>query len=216
MFALHVLLVLVGLECNYYVPTASMQPSLMVGDSFIAKSYRPYCRFGMASGKPIPRGAAILFRPPSGEPVIYIKRVVGVAGDRVALVGGHLVINGEPVHEADLGYFDDANAEGITNRAHRYRETLPSGPTYVVQQIDGFDKLDNIAEVTVPEGSYFVLGDNRDRSADSRVPLIGMVPNANIVAVVYKDLGEARNDYNSVLAALGVDPAVVKNFRAHQ
>lgn len=198
----------------FYIPSISMMPNLLVGDRLVVSKY-PY---GWSWVSPafhvLPRsswrvlGATpeygdIVIAVPRGTDDDYIKRVVALPGDRIAVVGGQIVLNGKPIRQvpqAPLLLPVDANQPcdpddfpGLRIRAadgKRYcelpifRETLPNGATYRI--IDHRDQpLDNYPETRVPAGHVFLMGDNRDHSADSRAPLSdkglgGPVPLADI------------------------------------
>jgi signal peptidase I len=198
----------------FYIPSISMMPNLMVGDQLVVVKYPYGWSWVSASMHFLPRSKTRILpaTPAYGDIVIvvppdrdedYIKRVVALPGDRIAVVGGQIILNGRPVPqvaEAPLELPVDPNEPcdpddfpGLRYRAadgHQYcelpifRETLPNGATYRIidhrQQV-----LDNYPETRVPEGYAFLMGDNRDHSADSRAPieekgLGGPVPLADI------------------------------------
>lgn len=183
----HVFLLLMGLERNYSMPTASMQPTLMIGDVFPARTYRLYDFIPVMAFAPAPkRGDIVLFWNVTNE--IYTKRVIAMGGDRVQMRGGRLFINGEMVERRLVGTFDDRDSLGNVVPVTRYEETLPDGVRYVIQEISDEGTLDDTAEYAVPAGTLFTLGDNRDRSADSRVmSQVGYVPMDALVAVLEHD-----------------------------
>src|SRR5262249_6310269 len=110
----------------------------------------------------------------------YIKRVIGLPGDRIQMIDGRLHINGAPVKRARVtDFIDDEN--GGADRVRRWRETLPNGVTYETLDLRDNFYLDDTPEYVVPAGHYFMMGDNRDDSADSRVSSMGYVPFENLV-----------------------------------
>ncbi|MEM9122863.1 MAG: signal peptidase I, partial [Pseudomonadota bacterium] len=112
----------------------------------------------------------------------YIKRIVGMPGDDVQMIRGVLHINDEPVQRRLVGEFKNWRCDGtVLPRVPIYEETLPNGHTY--RTLDAFQRLplDNTPKVTVKEGHYFMMGDNRDCSQDSRAPFVGQVPFENMV-----------------------------------
>lgn len=184
----------------FYIPSISMMPNLLVGDRLVVAKYPYGWSWVSASFHVLPRsGTRVLGKTPEyGDVVIvvppntdedYIKRVVARPGDRVAVINGQIVLNGKPVPqvvEPPLELPVDANQPcepeefpGLRYRASdgRFycelpilRETLPNGATYRI--IDHKQQpLDNFAQITVPQGHIFVMGDNRDHSADSRAPI---------------------------------------------
>ncbi|MCM8557201.1 signal peptidase I [Sphingomicrobium sediminis] len=201
----------------FSIPSGSMLPTMWVGDYLVVSKW-PYgysrysFPFGIPSfdgrifeGDPEP-GDIIVFRPPGQEDVDYVKRVIGVPGDRIEVRGGQLVINGEMVErvrlDRDFALPISANSRckvvpGATKFVQpdesgqeyclypQFRETLPNGISYRVLDQTPTGELDEFRPVTVPEDHFFVMGDNRDDSYDSRAqPFrggVGMLPRENIV-----------------------------------
>ncbi|MXP13704.1 signal peptidase I [Altererythrobacter confluentis] len=198
----------------FYIPSPSMMPNLLEGDRLVVSKYPYGWSWVSASFHLLPRSTTRIFpaTPEYGDIVIpvpphqdadYIKRVVGRPGDRLAVVNGQIILNGVPVPqqvEPAIQIPIDANnpcdpfeypGMAITKPSGErvcemptYRETLPNGATYLV--IDHMTQdLDNYDEITIPEGHVFVMGDNRDHSADSRAPIYrsglgGPIPLENI------------------------------------
>ncbi len=174
----------------FSIPSGSMIPTLKVGDYlFVSKYSYGYSRYSLPFGV-IPfsgrlmestpeRGDVVVFRKPGAEHIDYIKRLVGLPGDEIAVTGGILHINGEPVKRGqvtqglvDLGL--------VIQQAKIYEETLPEGRTHLIQELSDQNSMDNTVPVTVPEGHYFFMGDNRDNSRDSRAE-VGFVPAENLI-----------------------------------
>lgn len=198
----------------FYIPSESMMPNLLVGDRLVVSKYPYGYNWSSLSFHPLPRSDWRVFggTPQYGDIVIplppdrdedYIKRVVALPGDRIAIVNGRIVLNGTPVPQrvepaieipvdlnspCDEGVYAGMRAVAADGsavcRMPVYRETMPNGASYLV--IDHMTQpLDNMVEITVPDDAVFVMGDNRDHSADSRAStwdkgLGGPVPLANI------------------------------------
>src|SRR6187431_1436118 len=134
------------------------------------------------------RGDVVVFRWPGDISETWVKRVVGLPGERVQMRHGQLFINGQAVPLRAAGMGESENDDGSKMRAARYIETLPGGRSHPIFKVEADSPFDNTAEVTVPAGHVFVLGDNRDRSADSRVPAsrggVGLLPVENLIGRV--------------------------------
>jgi len=184
----------------FKIPSGSMIPTLQIGDLILVNKFHygirlPVANTKVTAGNPVQRGDVMVFRYPPKPSVDYIKRVVGVPGDEVAYLNKKLTVNGQPVaSEALPDYFDES-----TMRYFRHeREQLP-GKTHqiiidnerpaFIPGADEFPMRENcrysVEGVTckVPEGHYFMMGDNRDNSLDSRY--WGFVPDKNIVGKAF-------------------------------
>lgn len=195
-YALLIALVLrVVLFQPFTIPSASMEPTLLEGDYIIVSKYSyGYSRHSIPFSPPIihsrlfertpHRGDIIVFKLPRDGHTDYIKRLIGLPGDRIQVTGGALSVNGKPVPRKDLGPTAVETDYGFTRQAERYRETQGEH-TYTTYDFGPDSDVDNTGVFIVPEGHYFFMGDNRDNSLDSRVPPelqgVGMVPAENLV-----------------------------------
>ncbi|MCF8468472.1 MAG: signal peptidase I [Sneathiella sp.] len=177
----------------FKIPSESMLPTLMIGDYlFVSKYSYGYSRHsfpfslapfsGRIFGELPERGDVAVFKKPIGEPVDYIKRIMGLPGDKLQMINGVLYINGKAVKRERVEDYVDRDRYGNTRRIAQYRETLDSGRTYLTldETVQGI--MDNTDVYTVPEGHVFAMGDNRDNSTDSRfLTHVGYVPVENLV-----------------------------------
>jgi signal peptidase I len=171
----------------FSIPSGSMMPTLLVGDYlFVSKWSYGYSRYslplspdlfeGRLLGSDPERGDVVVFRKPREEDTDYIKRIVGLPGDRLQMREGILFINGQAVpREAVEDFISDDGT-----RVPQYRETLPNGVSYMTLDLSPNSAGDNTREFVVPAGHYFMMGDNRDNSLDSRFD-VGYVPFENLV-----------------------------------
>jgi signal peptidase I len=177
----------------FRIPSGSMQPTLEVGDYIVVTKWSyGYGRYSFAPlegllphgrlfGREPERGDVVVFRPPPEPTRDFIKRLIGLPGDRIQVIDGVLNINGAPVQRESLGVVDFENEDGFIDHIQEYRETLPNGVSYTTFD-RGAMELDNTRVYVVPEDHYFFMGDDRDNSADSRVPsVVGYVPRDNLV-----------------------------------
>ncbi|MCG8504728.1 MAG: signal peptidase I [Sphingomonadales bacterium] len=213
----------------FNIPSESMLPALMVGDYlFISKYSYGYSRHSLPASLPlfsgrilektVKRGDIAVFKLPSDGRTDYIKRIIGLPGDRLQMKSGQLFINGQPVPRErveDFVFRETPNSEcggrfiryrtvdadGVAYCNYpQYRETLPNGVSYMTLDLSPRGDFDNTRVYVVPEGHYFAMGDNRDNSQDSRLDAgvrgVGYVPAENLVGraevIFFSTDGKAR------------------------
>jgi signal peptidase I len=175
----------------FTIPSGSMIPTLLVGDYlFVSKISYGYSRYSFPLSLPLfegrifadepKRGDVVVFRLPRDTSIDYIKRVIGLPGDTVQMKQGRLYINDTLVPREKLPDYQYRNSSGSTFREQRYIETLPGGAEHVIIESNDSGPYDNTRQYVVPEGHYFMMGDNRDNSLDSRA-VVGFVPFENLV-----------------------------------
>ncbi len=194
-FALLIALVLrVLLFQPFTIPSASMEPNLYEGDYIVVSKwsygyskhsipFSPPVFNGRILGKAPERGDIAVFKLPRDNKTDYIKRVIGLPGDKVQMIANKLYINGAPVHDVVVSSAQMADMFG-PRAVTQVRETLPGGRTFMTQDFGPGGDLDDTPLYEVPAGHYFMMGDNRDNSIDSRVEMsagVGMVPAENLV-----------------------------------
>jgi signal peptidase I len=188
----------------FSIPSGSMKTTLLVGDyMFVSQFSYGYSRYSLPFSPPLfsgrilgsapERGDVVVFRLPRDDSTDYVKRVIGLPGDRIRMVGGLLHINGVPVRRERVADFIDDESGG-PDRVRRWRETLPNGVSYETLDLQDGGPLDDTQEYVVPPGRFFMMGDNRDDSVDSRVlAAVGFVPFENLVGraqVIFFSIGD--------------------------
>ena len=175
----------------FKIPSGSMYPTLYVGDYlFVSKYTYGYSKHSLPWSIPLfegriwkdapKRGDVVVFKYPRDNRTDFIKRVIGLPGDTIKLENGRLFINGQKVEREQIEDFVMRDRNGNAERYRQYVETLPGGVKHRILEISDSEDNDEFSEVKVPQGTYFMMGDNRDRSDDSRVN-VGFVPEENLV-----------------------------------
>lgn len=180
----------------YTIPATSMAPTVELDDYVVAAKFPyGYSNFSLPFGHFLPeftyaktpakRGDIVIFRLPTDSSTDYIKRVIGLPGDLVQIKDGITYLNGIALKREAIGKYNSANAEQSSDDSYKdvplFREFLPDGTSYTVMELTDSGEGDNTPVFSVPADHYFVMGDNRDNSSDSRFS-VGYVPEANVVA----------------------------------
>lgn len=214
----------------FNIPSESMLPGLLTGDYlFVSKFSYGYSRHSFPMGiapingrifdRPVERGDVVVFKWPWDNSTDYIKRIIGTPGDIIQMRGGTLYLNGQALRKERVADFEvevspNTNCRGYSEyqatrpdgtqvcRYPQYRETLPGGRSYLTLDLMPNGSKDDTAPYIVPQGHYFGMGDNRDNSQDSRVPIsspvpgVGYIPEQNIVGkaqiIFFSTDGSAR------------------------
>ncbi|MGN6770347.1 MAG: signal peptidase I [Rhizobiaceae bacterium] len=175
----------------FSIPSGSMRPTLLEGDYlFVTKWAYGYSRYSLPfspdifsgriwGGSP-KRGDVVVFKFPPDPSLDYIKRVIGLPGDRVQMKHDVLYLNGVAVPRQKVGQIDNPDITEVNRPVDVYRETLPNGVSYDTLDLTPNGLGDDTREFVVPPGHYFMMGDNRDNSSDSRFS-VGYVPAENLV-----------------------------------
>lgn len=183
----------IGFE-PFNIPSGSMIPTLLVGDYlFVSKFSYGYSKHSLMFSLPLipgriwftepKRGDVAVFKLPSDNTTDYIKRIIGLPGEKIQMKNGRLFINNKIVKRERIKDFIQAGPSGKIKITAQYREILPEGTTHnILEEWGDKGPLDNTGVYQVPTGHYFAMGDNRDNSQDSRVhPEVGFIPKENLV-----------------------------------
>ncbi|KZB50965.1 S26 family signal peptidase [Thalassospira lucentensis] len=201
----------------FNIPSGSMIPTLLVGDYlFVSKFSYGYSKHSLPFSVPLipgrimssepERGDVVVFKLPADPSQDYIKRVIGLPGDTVQVTNGRLLINGKTVERDRIEDYILTDGSGQAIAVPQYIETLPNGKVHRILEIFGDQgPSDNTEPFTVPEGHFFMMGDNRDNSADSRafpsrfrfVPIENLVGRAEFL-FYSKDSSQPIYDLGSI------------------
>jgi signal peptidase I len=181
----------------FYIPSGSLIPTLLIGDYlFVSKYAYGYSKYSLPFsldlfhsrlfGSLPKRGDVVVFKLPRNPSEDYIKRVIGLPGDKIQMRKGRLYINDEIVPREPIKQIEEHDLYGYMHNVPTYRETLPGGVAHTIIEIEGDSGFyDNTGVYEVPPDHYFMMGDNRDNSADSRASPdqsgVGYVPYENLV-----------------------------------
>jgi signal peptidase I len=177
------------------IPSASMEPGLLTGDYVVASKWDyGWSRWSIPFGPPLfhgrvfghdpQRGDVVIFKLPRDPSQTYVKRIIGLPGDRVQVRGGTVFVNGRGVARTPAGFTSDPDPLQAGLRVERVVEHRPDGRAYVTFDQGPGHEGDDTGVYVVPQASYFAMGDNRDNSLDSRWPQavgVGFVPAENLV-----------------------------------
>ena len=175
------------------IRSATMMPTLLVGDVFfVSKFSYGYSRYSLPFGLPLfsgriffhppERGDVVVFRSPTDNSTDWIKRLIGLPGDHIQMKNGILYINDQPCPSRRIEDYLYREGSGAIIPLPQYVETLPNGRQHPIIKMGDNGPLDNTPVYDIPPGDYFMLGDNRDNSQDSRVlSAVGYVPAENLI-----------------------------------
>ncbi|MDD3030213.1 MAG: signal peptidase I [Alphaproteobacteria bacterium] len=176
----------------FNIPSSSMVPTLLVGDFLFVSKYTygygsegtfwgliPFS--GRLGGHAPRRGDVVVFKLPRDPSIDYIKRIIGLPGDTIQMKRGILYINGLPVDRSRVRHNEDSESPTSSDDFIEYTEFLPQGPAHIIREQGDNRPLDNTDVFVVPPRHYFMMGDNRDNSQDSRTANVGFVPEENLV-----------------------------------
>ncbi len=175
----------------FNIPSGSMKPNLLVGDFiFVSKWSYGYSKHSLPFSLPIipgkffskipERGDVVVFKTPEDNRTDYIKRVIGLPGDKIRIINGEIKLNGSIILRKKIIDFIDNDNNSSSKRVRRYKE-YHDKITFEILDIQDNGMFDNTKLFEVPKGNFFVMGDNRDNSQDSRSVTVGFIPFENLV-----------------------------------
>ena len=175
----------------FNIPSGSMKPNLLVGDFiFVSKWSYGYSRHSFPFSIPIiknkifskipKRGDVVVFKTPEDNRTDYIKRIIGLPGDKIMIIDGKIILNGNPINRKKMNDFIDNDKNVLVKRVRKYKE-YHENIEFEILDIKDNGIVDNTELFVVPEGNFFVMGDNRDNSQDSRFKTVGFIPFENLV-----------------------------------
>lgn len=178
---------------KFKIFSISMMPTMQSGEiDFVTKYNYGYSQYSFPFKNPIPEGVRLFpSYPKRGEIAVfksthprarwpYVKRIIGLPGDKIAVKDGRLIINGQMVPRKYLGSYEYSDKHGRFWVYNLYEEEIETGKKHKIIEISDHELMDNVEEITVPEGYYYFMGDNRDQSEDSRGSL-GLIPFENLI-----------------------------------
>ncbi|MBI29318.1 MAG: signal peptidase I [Pelagibacteraceae bacterium] len=176
----------------FNIPSGSMKPNLLIGDFLFVKKWSyGYSKHSFPFSIPIinnrifeknpKRGDIVVFKTPEDNRTDYIKRIIGLPGDKIKISNGVVILNNSPLSQIEINNFNDINNDGTLKNIQQFDEILPNKKYKIINLINNSIADDTIT-YNVPEDEYFVMGDNRDNSQDSRfLNSVGYIPKENLV-----------------------------------